>query len=403
MDKQKTKIIFLLSCGIMGIYGFPNMKAAFYNIMKAALCLSDVQLGRIWSVFGIVGMVSYVLGGYVTDRISPKKIIIGALTLSGILHFILSFIPNYWLLLVISGFMGIAAVFAFFPASSKILSSFGTNGSAGNIFGFYYALEGVGNTIFNFFGRQVYILSNNTYDTFVFMVRFYAVLDIVVAFLVMISFRDSHDFLDQGSRVSLIQISVVLKRKQVWLIAGIIMSCYVLYCSLTYITPYLSTVYGIGEAKNLTYAIIRVDVLAVLSGIIFGRISKQKKSVSFVIRKGMTLNIVCILAIMINGYFFKQAQVAIILTMVYAFMGIGMKSISMALIAEQNFPIAITGTIIGVASFIGYSPDAYLYAAIGKLLEQYQQMGFSYMFMVYFLYMLIAIICCFQLYKKISS
>lgn len=400
MDKQKTKIIFLLSCGITGIYGFPNMKAAFYNIMKAALCLSDVQLGRIWSVFGIVGMVSYVLGGYVTDRISPKKIIIGALTLSGFLHMILSFVPNYELLLAISGLMGIAAVFAFFPASSKILSSFGGGINAGSIFGLYYALEGIGNTIFNLIGRQVYILNGNELDTFVFMVRFYAVLDIMVAFFVALLFRNNNDFLDQGNQVSMKQLSIVLKTKEVWLIAVIMMSSYILYCSMTYITPYLATVYKIKEAKNLAYAIVRVDVLAVASGIIFGRISKKKKSVCSVIRNGMVLNAICVLAILANGYFLQQVQIVIILTMMFAFMGIGMKSISIALISEQNFPIAITGTIIGVVSFIGYSPDAYLYLVIGRLLEKYQQIGYSYMFVVYLLYMLIAILCCSQLDKR---
>ena len=50
MDKKKSIMVLLLSFGIVGIYGFPYMKGTFYNVIKAALCLSDIELSRIWGV-----------------------------------------------------------------------------------------------------------------------------------------------------------------------------------------------------------------------------------------------------------------------------------------------------------------------------------------------------------------
>ena len=147
MNNKKSIMILFLSFGIVGIYGFPYMKGTFYNVIKAALKLSDIQLSRIWGAFGTVGMLSYVMGGYFTDRFSPKKILIAALVVSSILHLYVSFVPSYLVVLLISGLMGLSAVFAFFPASSNVLSSLGSNHNAGSVFGVYYALEGLSQLI----------------------------------------------------------------------------------------------------------------------------------------------------------------------------------------------------------------------------------------------------------------
>lgn len=119
MNAKKKTIIFILSLGIIGMYGFPYMKNTFYNVMKISLGLSDIQLSRVWGMFGIVGMFSYIFGGYFADRISPRKILIIALSMSSILHMYVSFVPSYFVLLTISGLMGIVAVFAFFSSFIK--------------------------------------------------------------------------------------------------------------------------------------------------------------------------------------------------------------------------------------------------------------------------------------------
>lgn len=391
--KKQIQIIILLSLSIMGIYGFPNMKTAFYNIIKGAFALSDIKLSRIWSIYGLVTLFSYIWGGYVTDRLSPKKIIVTALSVSGVLHLYLSFVPGYTSLLVVSGMMGLTTVFAFFPAASKILSTLDKNRDTGGIFGLYYALEGVGNTLLNLAGTGFYMLTEDGARTFVYMMRAYTVLNLLSALLIFFLLKDKDSVMNSGNKISLHQLSEVVKRKEVWLIAVITMSTYVLYCGFTYLNPYLKDIYHISEGTNLLFAVIRVDVIAILAGIIFGKLCDGRGSVDYVIQKGLILSGVCILLIFVNQFVIGSTIIAVGLTMLFSFLGIGVKTISIAMTAQQRFPVAMLGSIIGLVSFIGYSPDTFLYPVVGKLLTGFGANGYLYMFILYFAIVTIGIIC----------
>ena len=394
MDKKKSIMILLLSFGIVGIYGFPYMKGTFYNVIKAALQLSDIQLSRIWGVFGTVGMLSYVLGGYFTDRISPRKILTAALALSSILHLYVSFVPSYPLLLVISGLMGLTAVFAFFPASSKVLSSLGSNHNAGRVFGVYYALEGLGGMVVNAIGSRMYVLTGNEMQTFVLIVRIYAVLNLVAAIGIYFWFSEIETDGIQGNQISFSQLKHVFRRKEVWLIAGITLCNFWLYCSLTYITPYLTDVYGVSEGRTLLYGLIRVNILTVFAGIVFGKLADKKRSALKVIVWVMPLQCVTLCLLISNEVILKMEIITVVLTMLYAFAATGVKTICLVLITESEFPMLIVGTVIGVVSFIGYSPDAFLYPITGKLLDKYSEQGYFYLFVVCLTIAVLAIICC---------
>ncbi|CDD07711.1 transporter major facilitator family protein [Dorea sp. CAG:317] len=399
MDKKKSIMVLLLSFGIVGIYGFPYMKGTFYNVIKAALCLSDIELSRIWGVFGTVGMLSYVVGGYFTDRFSPRKILTLALVISSFLHLYVSFVPSYPILLIISGLMGLAAVFAFFPASSKVLSYLGSNHNAGKVFGVYYALEGLGGMIVNSIGSRMYMATGNELETFVLIVRLFAVLNLVSAIGVYYWFSEIETKSIQGNQITFSQMKHVFGRKEVWLIAVITMCNFLLYCSMTYITPYLTDIYGVSEGRALIFGIVRVNILTVFAGIIFGRMADWKQSALKVIEWTMPIQCVILCLLIGNQMTIKMEMATIILTMVYAFAATGVKTICLVLITESEFPMLIVGTVIGVVSFIGYSPDAFLYPVAGKLLDMYGKQGYSYLFCICLAVAVLAIICCRKLQK----
>lgn len=400
-QRDKRSVVVLLAFGIIGIYGFPYMKGTFYNVMKAALDLSDFELSRIWSVFGIVGMLSYLGGGYLTDRISPKKIIIAALGLSALLHIYISFVPNYPMMLVTSGLMGVAAIFAFFSASSKVLSFLGGEGGTGSVFGIYYALEGLGNMLINTIGSRIYLVTCDELLTFTILVRIYAVLNIIAAIGIYICLGKIEDISIQGNKVLISQFGTVLSQKKVWIIAIITMCNYLLYCSLTYITPYLTEIFQVSEQDSIRYAILRMNLLTVFAGIMFGKIADKTKSALGVIEKSVFINCICIIVLLLNTIIFKQKAIAVASTMFYAFVVTGVKVIGIVLITELQFPMVIVGTVIGIVSFIGYSPDAFLYPIAGKILEVSGNKGYSYIFLLCLAMAGIGVLCC-KLLKKVK-
>ena len=400
---KKIQNIILLSMGIMGIYGFPNMKAAFYNIMKGAFILSDMQLSKIWTVYGLVTLCSYIFGGCLTDRISPKKIIVVALSVSGILHFYLSFIPEYSSILVVSAMMGVTTVLAFFPAASKILSTMNKDGNAGNIFGIYYALEGVGNTLLNFLGTGLYTFTEDSRVTFMFMMRAYTILNFISAIFIFFFLKEKKVIEEKGSKVSITGIGRIIKKKEVWLISIIMLSTYVMFCSMAYINAYLKEIYKIPEQINLFLAVIRVDIIAIIAGVLFGKFCNKRGSVAYVVQRGLLIAVASIILILINQFTLHSPVLTIAFTMVFSFVGIGAKTVSIAMVAQQKFPISITGSVIGIVSFIGYSPDAFLYPVIGEILTKSGNSGYTYMFALYLLVAVIGSVCCIILEKNKES
>lgn len=395
MKKEKSVIILFLAFGIVGTYGFPYMKGTFYNILKGVLELSDLELARIWGVFGLVGMFSYIFGGYLTDRISPRKILIAALCASGILHVWVSFVPSYLLILMISALMGLAAVFAFFPASSKVLSFLGGEQYSGRVFGIYYALEGLGGLIVNFAGTRVFMLTESAAITFAFVVRFFAVLNFAGAVGICVFLPKEGTEAVQGNQISLEQLKQGLfRRKEVWLIALITMCNFWLYCTLTYITPYLTDLFGMKEQDALLCGVIRVNALALLAGILFGRMADWKNSALCVIGKVMPMQAVILGLILLNQLLHGSLEAAVVLTMVFSLLATGVKVISIVMISECHFPMVMTGTVIGIVSFVGYSPDAFTYPVVGKILSLYGETGYLMMFGISLTSALVAAVGC---------
>lgn len=393
MNQRKNTVIVILSCSIMGIYGFINSKAAFYNIIKLTFHFTDIQLGNIWSVYGMVSLASYLLGGYFADRVSVKKLVIAALSLAAVLHLYLSFVPAYTEMLILSGLLSIASICTFFPASSKLLSHYGGKNSSGGVFGLYYALEGIWNTALNLIGTAIFQQTQDARFTFVCMMRAYVVINIAAA-IVLVFLLPDMEIQNGKNKIAFSDMVVALKKKEVWLIAVTTMCIYMLFCSFTYITPYLTELYRMKEEENLLYGIVRADVMSIIGGVIFGKWANHKKSAVSVIRYGLELSIVCSLLISINTFTFHNRTIIIALTMFYSLAVVGTKSISIAMISEQELPPAIIGTVIGVVSFIGFSPDAFFYSIMGRFFTYFNSFGYKMMFVVYICMALIGVVCC---------
>ena len=60
-----------------------------------------------------------------------------------------------------------------------------------------------------------------------------------------------------------------------------------------------------------------------------------------------------------------------------------MRGLYFAIMGEAKIPLSITGTVVGLASVIGYLPDIYMSPLIGKLNDLYPgALGHRYVFML---------------------
>lgn len=72
--KQKYLTMFILAIVGGSIYKVSYFKEVFYDQLMVALGISHTQMGILASVVGITASVSYIIGGFVADKIKPRML-----------------------------------------------------------------------------------------------------------------------------------------------------------------------------------------------------------------------------------------------------------------------------------------------------------------------------------------
>lgn len=65
----------MLSLGATTIYMPVLSKNLFYDAFLEAFAISNVQLGTLFSVYTLMTLLTYFLGGIVADKYSPRKLL----------------------------------------------------------------------------------------------------------------------------------------------------------------------------------------------------------------------------------------------------------------------------------------------------------------------------------------
>lgn len=398
---NKTLVIFL-GLGLTSIYGFPNMKNIFYSMLKNVLTLSDTEVSTIFALFGTVALCSYVIGGIVVDKLPIKVTVCGSLLFSSLLHVILSFRPSYEVILFCVALMSFSAIFLFFPASSKLITAIGNNeeeGSSGKLFGIYYALEAVFSLTVNCIGEGVLLGSGSELLTFETMTRCFSALCLFTSCILFFKI-DSNVKIEQTEPFSLKKLKIGLSSKCVWLLALMTCGAYVSYTALSYIPEYLKVYHNIDGSIAIMLSIVRVSVMTILASLLVGKYSELKGSSIHAI-KNLAPILGGIAAISWVLMFVQHSVVVCVaLTMVFAFIVLGIKAISISGVSEMKIPIEISASIIGIVSFIGYSPDAFYFAFMGRAIDAFGQSAFTLVWVISVIGAIICFLCAKMLLKE---
>ena len=132
---------------------FPRV---FRPTVLDVLELENVELGLCFSVYGLVAMVSYVLGGPLADKYQPRKLIAIALWMTALGGFIFAQYPDMWVLQIVYGWWGFTTIFLFWAAMIKATRIWGGTNSQGKAFGFLDGGRGLTGGLFSLLGVVVF-------------------------------------------------------------------------------------------------------------------------------------------------------------------------------------------------------------------------------------------------------
>lgn len=396
---KRFSIIFILAFGMTAMYSLPYMKSAFYDPMQQALSLSHTQIGNLLSTYGMVAMVSYFVGGWFADKFSVKKLITLSLVVSGLLGFYFATFPSYGMLVVIFVLWGFTTIMTFFPASVKVIRMLGDESEQGRLFGFYEGLSGIAGTVISFIGLYFFGKFAEITVGFKYVVWLYSISSIVCGIILYFLIDDVKDTEESNDGMSISSFLKVITMPKAWLLGLTIFSVYLVFSSLTYLSPYLSEVYVMPLTLVSALSIIRTYVIKMgaspITGIVTDKVGSSIK-VLFVGFLFMAVSTAAFLFIPKSPSFMWIAVINMIILSVILF---GARGIYFATVSESNIPIETTGAVVGFASFLGFSPDAFYYTVAGNWLDKYGQTGYTYIFILSVVCVFIGIFATYTLMK----
>ena len=147
MLKGKNAVILLILSVIAGlVYLTPFLRFSFYDQMKEALQLTDIQIGAIGAVYGTFNVASYAPGGFLAEKFDTKKLLLVSCAGMFLCTVWYSFYPGYAALLIIHALYGVFSVGTFWSAYLKTVRGLASEREQGKVFGISEGLRGLGQT-----------------------------------------------------------------------------------------------------------------------------------------------------------------------------------------------------------------------------------------------------------------
>lgn len=376
--------ILLISFGGAIIYGLPYFRYDYYDAYLEAYNLNNTQMGVFGSIFGVFGMVSYLFGGYVADRVSVRKLLVYSLVGTGLGGFIHLLPLSFYSLVVLYAFWGFSSLFAFWPACVKAVRMLSDSDGQGKAFGIFEGGRGVAAAIAASIAVILFKIGVKSLGIYVgmrYIIVFYSVLTILSGILVYFNMED--EIISSGEKISISDIKNVIKLPAVWIIAIVTFCNYIFTLSLYYFVPYATSLLGMTVTSAAVLAAVKRYISPVSNvggGVLGDKIGTS--NLLFISFIGMALGVTGILLLPLNGTTLVIGAFVFLYILNYLFYQVNY-SLSWAMMEEGAIPDKYSGTAVGLISTIGYLPDIFLSLMAGKILDNYPGVaGYRYLFII---------------------
>lgn len=397
-------LLLLSFCGSI-IYGLPYFRKYYYDDYMTLYNLNNFQMGLLGSAYGLLGLFSYALGGYLADRFAPKKLLIFSLIATGCGGLLHLYFTSLNALLIIYGIWGITSLLTFWPSLIKIVRSLANSKEQARAYGIFEGGRGVvgaihlaiATSIFGYF--QTKSLASQGIEM---VIVFYSLAPIISAILLFFLLKDKVE--GQSEKLKLQDLFILLKNSALWLIVAITFCTYFFNMSFYYFTPYASNIIGTSAVFAAILTVLAQyirPVSSTIGGFIADGYGKAK-----VMLIGFVMMGVGVMFLMLSSNLSGFLQMAI-LTSACVIVYVAMYSnfgIYYSLLSEGKIPMHLTGMAIGVVSTFGYLPEVFAPLLAGDLLDKYAGVkGYHYYFSIMIIMAILGVIFCTIWIKKYNK
>lgn len=375
--------------------------------------LDNTQLGLCFSVYGIVALVSYLLGGPLADKYPPRKLMAIALWMTALGGLVFATFPSFRMLQILYGYWGFTTIFLFWSPMIKATRVWGGVNSQGKAFGLLDGGRGLTGALFGLLGVFIFSLfvSENVeaalllerQEAFKYVIYCSAIIISLIGILTwffMKSGIDEKEILLE--KISVQQIISVLKIPSVVLLMVIILCAYVGYKITDVLSLYAREVMLYDEVKSAQVGTF-LQFLRPATGIILGLIVDRFR-ISLVL-------VFSFVASIIGGVLFATGIIAPTTTALFfisvIIIAVGVysaRALYFAVMEEGKIPLILTGTAVGLISIMGYTPDIFAGPAYGYLLDAHrgEELGHQNVFWMLTAFAIVGGIASFIYYRLYS-
>lgn len=382
MQRSKASYLtnlLLLIVGGEAIFFLPFViPRIFRPTVLQSFDLSNTELGFAFSVYGIVGILSYFLGGFIADRFPAKYLMSISLCSTGLLGLWMSFIPSFNEILIIYGCWGISTVLLFWSPLIRSTRILGGDSSQGKTFGGLESGRGLvsallGTTILFYFTSDTIVVGDSMMDS---TYRYTAFFVILMGFLLLFFLK-----VDGQSKSEKFDTAIfyrLIKMRALWQQTLFVLCAYVAYKCTDDLSLYAYDVlkYDDGKAALVgTYALWLRPVAALAIGLLADYLSVR------------LMSIICFILASCGSVFlyilnFESIPVFFFLNLTVMAIGIyAMRGLYFAIMNEGGLPVSATGMAVGIISVLGFTPDVFMGPIMGYFLDSFPGiLGHQYLF-----------------------
>ena len=381
INNKKFLILTLLILSGEFIYFLPYvLSRVFRPTFLDVFQLNNFQLGSLFSVYGVVALLSYIYGGVITDRYSPRKLMSSALFLTALGGLVLASYPSYQTLQILYGYWGFTSVFLFWGAMIKATRLWGGDNNQGKAFGFLDGGRGIVAASMGSIGVFVFtiVLTSDIksasvlerQEAFRYVILLSSFMVAFIGLLVLIFLRNMEDKNTNFELPlnTLTNIKGVLKNESIWLLMLIIMCAYVGYKVTDIYSLYASEVMLYDQIEAAEVGALQLYLRPIVC-VAIGLLADRTKNMFWIIFGFVTM----LIGALIFSFGIIKPDMNFIFFLSLVILAVGTYSIRalyFAVLKEANVAFALTGTAVGIISVVGYSPDIFAGPIMGYLLDK---------------------------------
>lgn len=385
MPKRGHAARWLYIAGLMlageSIYMLPYMRRTFQTSMEAVFGISTTEIGLLNAMFGILALLCYFPSGWLADNFSARTLLTFSLVSTGCGGLFLLLEPGFGGLLAIHAFWGVTSILTFWGALIKAAREWGRSDNQGLTFGLLDAGRGVAAALLVSLATAVFASAGATTAGLKGVIWVYSLAPLVGALVIWIVVPDALHTAprDADTPRGWAHVKKAARLPQVWLLAVVIFAAYMLFLGTFAFPAYAERAYDQTKAFGAVLGTARDwmrPVAALAAGILADRFRPSNT-----IGAAFAILIAAFASLFLfppaaGGIWVLWIQVLLAGAAVFALRGI-----YFAVLEEAGIPRHLTGTTVGIVSFIGFMPDVFGHLLFGWFADSFEGvLGYRYYF-----------------------